>query len=120
MTGTLLRSRSKLNHSRINRRNVACPTSVNAAGRLISTADISTLEDSELHVRSVEAPALGNHAQNLLPYPNPAPAQELIQHDQDRGRAGIAARVEVREPLLLRNARAAHFEHVEDLAAEVV
>src|SRR5689334_6611276 len=117
--GTAANSRSKLNHSRMRWRSVACPMSVSAAGRVISIADMSALDHGELHIGGIEPAALRDHAENALASGRSALTQKLIEHDENRCGAGVPACVEIGEPLFLRDARATHVEHVGDLAAEV-
>src|SRR5688572_24025388 len=118
MTGTAPRRRSKLNHSRINRRSVDWPISVSAVGRVISSVDMSSLDHRELHIGRVEAATFRHHAQDALPGARATFPKKFIEHDENRSGAGVPARVEVRKPSFLRDARAAHLEHVRDPSAE--
>src|SRR5271163_485712 len=120
MIGTVARLRSNSNHTRINRRNVDWPSSVSATGRVSGTSATSALHQSEMHVRGVESAAFRHHAQNPVTHSSAVAAQKLVHHDQNGCRTGVTARIEIREPTILGNARATHVEQIGDLSAEVM
>src|SRR4051812_38866017 len=67
-----------------------------------------------------EAAALGHIAEQVLSIAHLAAAQQLVEHDVDRRRAGVAGPAEVGEPAFLRNRQAGLRERAHHLRTEIV
>ena len=63
-----------------------------------------------MNVRTAEAAGLRHKAKEALAGPQPAAAQQIINHNEKRRRAAVAASGEVDEPALLWNFKANFFE----------
>src|SRR4051812_3388953 len=73
----------------------------------------------EIHEAAREAAALGHEAQDALAFFQPAAPEQLVEHEVDRRRAGVADALEVGEPALRRHGQPGAGEPVEHRRAEV-
>src|SRR4051812_25806592 len=74
----------------------------------------------QVHEAAREAPALGHEAQDAVAFLQAAAPEQLVEHEVDRGRAGVADPLEVGEPALRRHGQSRAREAVEHRRAEVL
>ena len=112
--------RGELGQERAQLRSAGTAQEGAAAATSSFAASCIALHDLEHHERHREAAGLRHEAQDALPGLQLALAQEVGQHDEDRRRAGIAARREVAVPAFARNRQAGARHQVFDHAGELL
>ena len=77
---------------------------VAASLKLAPVGGLSTVRPKQgiAPIRYRKSAALRHHAEDSLPRAQPARVDQLVQHDEKRGRTGVAFAAEVGEPALFR------------------
>src|SRR5271166_2055004 len=78
------------------------------------------LDQGHVHIADIEASAFRYHAEHGFARSSPPVAEKPIEHDHDGGATGVASRVQVWKPLLIRHRRSAPLQHLIDPTSKVM